>query len=513
MDIIQNIQRLLKYALNQAIIEKEDVIYSQNRLMELFRIKNFNSSSDITLLEVHSEDLEEILKEMLDYAYENNLIEENSVTYRDLFDTKIMGLLIPPPSVIIKKFYDLKKNDCKKATDWYYKFCGDTDYIRRYRLAKDLKWKTATEYGNLDITINLSKPEKDPKSIAKAGNIKEEGYPACSLCKENEGFEGDVQHAARQNLRIIPLKLNEEDWFLQYSPYGYFNEHCIVFDSKHVPMKISRETFVRLLDFIVQFPHYTIGSNADIPIVGGSILSHNHFQGGKYVFPMAKAAVETSFALKAFPHVKAGIVKWPLSVIRLDAKNREELTDACAYILNVWKDYTDESAFIYAATAGGKHNTITPIARMNASCYEMDLVLRNNITSAEHPLGVFHPHAELHHIKKENIGLIEVMGLAVLPGRLKQELAELAEAICKHKDLSVDEKLSKHAFWAADILRRNPSFNYKNADGILKEETGFVFKQVLEDAGVFKRTETGKEAFQRFIDSCGGFHTPPLGSK
>lgn len=501
MDIIQNIQRLLKYALNRGIIKKEDVIYSQNRLMELFHIKSFKSGSDNFSLEVPAGDLEEILKEMLDYAYENNLIEENSVSYRDLFDTKIMGLLLPQPSVVIKQFNDLKKEDSKKATDWYYKFCGDTDYIRCYRIAKDLKWKTSTEYGELDITINLSKPEKDPKSIAKARNMKEEGYPACSLCKENEGFEGDLQHAARQNLRIIPLKLNGEDWFLQYSPYGYFNEHCIVFDAKHVPMKISRETFVRLLDFITEFPHYTIGSNADIPIVGGSILSHNHFQGGKYVFPMAKAAVETSFSLKEFPQVKAGIVKWPLSVIRLDSKSREELTEACAYILNVWKGYTDESAFIFASTGGEEHNTITPIARMKGTYYEMDLVLRNNITTEEHPLGVFHPHAELHHIKKENIGLIEVMGLAVLPGRLKQELTGLAEAMCKGQDLSADEKLSKHAVWAADILNRNPSFNCKNAEKILKEETGIVFKHVLEDAGVFKRRKEGKEAFKRFIDS------------
>ena len=514
MTIFENIKRLTGYALENNLIEKEDVIYTQNRLLELFKLDGFEESestqSELKLADNFS--LEKTLAEMLDYASEKKIFDDTGNVSRDLFDTKIMGLLLPPPSVIIKKFNQLySEKGAKAATDWYYKFSGDTDYIRRYRVCKDLKWKTVTEYGELDITINLSKPEKDPKAIAAARTMKQSGYPACLLCKENEGYAGRLNHAARQNHRIIPLKLAGEDWYLQYSPYVYYNEHCIVFDAKHEPMKISRETFVRLLDFIKLFPHYTLGSNADIPIVGGSILTHNHFQGGNYCFPMEKAPVEKKFTIKGFDEVEAGIVKWPMSVIRLDSPNPDQLTAAADHILQKWRAYSDPAAFIFAETkneASGElelHNTITPIARRHGDIFELDLVLRNNITSKEHPLGVFHPHANLHHIKKENIGLIEVMGLAVLPSRLKGELTELKtlmlEAHSKNDMnlLTANETLSKHADWAKEILKEHKDFSEANAEEILKEETGKVFGKVLEDAGVYKRTEEGRAAFERFI--------------
>jgi UDPglucose--hexose-1-phosphate uridylyltransferase len=396
----------------------------------------------------------------------------------------------------------MNKEGAKAATSWYYKFSSDTDYIRRYRVCKDLKWKTPTEYGNLDITINLSKPEKDPKAIAAARNTKQSSYPACLLCRENEGYAGRMNHAARQNHRIIPLTLAGEQWYMQYSPYVYYNEHCIVFDAKHEPMKIERKTFERLIDFVKLFPHYTLGSNADIPIVGGSILTHNHFQGGNYEFPMARAEVEKSFELAKFPNVKAGIVKWPMSVIRLDSEDADELIDAADFILQAWRGYTDEAAFIFAETDGEIHNTITPIARRRGDKFELDLVLRNNITTEEHPLGVYNPHAELHHIKKENIGLIEVMGLAVLPSRLKKELADLGEAMCNGEDLRTNETLAKHADWAAELKAKYSSFSEKSEEAvieILKLETGIVFSKVLEHAGVFKCSEEGLKAFERFI--------------
>lgn len=499
MTIFENINRLVAYALNNSLITSDDIIYTQNKLLELFRLDGFDTPEQSALPDnVKTEDLEAILKEMLDYAAEQKIFEDSGIVSRDLFDTKIMGQLVPPPSDVREIFNTLKTDvGPKEATDWYYKFSCDTDYIRRYRVCKDLKWKTATEYGNLDITINLSKPEKDPKAIAAARNMKQSGYPACLLCKENEGYAGRMNHAARQNHRIIPLKLNGEDWFMQYSPYVYYNEHCIVFDAKHEPMKICRETFIRLLDFIKEFPHYTLGSNADIPIVGGSILTHNHFQGGCYEFPMAQAEIETEFKLKNFPEVKAGIVKWPMSVIRISSKNSEELVEAADYILNKWRSYTDEKAFIFAETDGEIHNTITPIARMRGNLFELDLVLRNNITTQEHPLGVYHPHANLHHIKKENIGLIEVMGLAVLPSRLKNELTDLEKAVADGKDLRSDEVLSKHADWIDEIKPK-----YKKLDSAaLQAETGLVFSKVLEDAGVYKRTEEGRRNFQRFTDS------------
>lgn len=501
MTIYQNINRLVSYALKNSLITKEDIIYTQNRLLELFRLDGFETPGFDELPEVKTEDLENILSELLDYAAKNGIFEDTGIVSRDLFDTKIMGQLVPPPSDVIDIFHTLyNEESAKAATDWYYKFSCDTDYIRRYRVCKDLKWKTSTEYGDLDITINLSKPEKDPKAIAAARNAKQSGYPACLLCKENEGYAGRMNHAARQNHRIIPLELNGEKWYLQYSPYVYYNEHCIVFDANHVPMKIDRNTFARLLDFVTQFPHYTLGSNADLPIVGGSILTHNHFQGGNYEFPMAKAPVESEFKLKKFPGVKAGIVKWPMSVIRLDCKNAETLVEAADHILTAWRAYTDKDAFIFAQTDGEIHNTITPIARRRGDLFELDLVLRNNITTEEHPLGVFHPHAELHHIKKENIGLIEVMGLAVLPSRLKKELADLADAMLNGLDLTKDEVLSKHEPWAKEVLSRHPDFNKSNAEEILRQETGLVFSKVLEDAGVYKRTKEGKDAFLRFID-------------
>ena len=503
MTILENINRLTSYALLNSLITKQDVIYTKNRLLELFALDGFESDEQAAALpEVQTGDLEQILKEMLDYATENKIFDDQGIVSRDLFDTKIMGLLVPPPSDVIDIFNTIyEEKGAEAATDWYYKFSGDTDYIRRYRVSKDLKWKTPTGYGDIDITINLSKPEKDPKAIAAARNAKQSGYPACLLCKQNEGYAGRLNHAARQNHRIIPLTLAGEDWNLQYSPYVYYNEHCIVFDSRHIPMKIERQTFARLLDFVTQFPHYILGSNADIPIVGGSILTHNHFQGGRYEFPMAKAPVEKSFKLKKFPKIKAGIVKWPMSVIRITGKSADELIDCATYILDAWRGYTDKDAFIFAQTDGEIHNTITPIARRRGKDFELDLVLRNNITTEEHPMGVYHPHANLHHIKKENIGLIEVMGLAVLPSRLKKELSDLAIAMCNKEDLRKNEELVKHADWAEDILKRYPNFNNGNADEILKKEVGIVFSKVLEDAGVYKRTAEGQAAFNKFIET------------
>ena len=497
MTIFENINRLVAYGLKTSLITSDDVIYTQNKYLELFRLDGFENPEQAALPQnVEIGDLEDILNQLLSYAGEHQIFEDSGIVSRDLFDTKIMGLMVPPPSDVREIFNTLKTDvSAKAATDWYYKFSCDTNYIRRYRVCKDLKWKTPTEYGDLDITINLSKPEKDPKAIAAARNLKQSGYPACLLCKENEGYAGRMNHAARQNHRIIPLKLNGEDWYLQYSPYVYYNEHCIVFDSKHEPMKINRETFIRLIDFVKQFPHYTLGSNADIPIVGGSILTHNHFQGGCYEFPLMRAETEDSFKLKDFPSVKCAILKWPMSVIRISSKNSEELINAADHILQAWRNYTDEKAFIFAQTNGEIHNTITPIARMNGNLYELNLVLRNNITTDEHPLGVYHPHANLHHIKKENIGLIEVMGLAILPSRLKNELAALEKAVAEGQDLRKDENLAKHADWIDEIKPKYPKLDAT----ALQKETGIVFSKVLEDAGVYKRTAEGKQNFLKFI--------------
>ena len=494
--ICERIRQLVKYGLKEGLLEKEDEIYTINRLLELFGLDEMEEGDETGGME-----LEEILADMLDYAVQKGLMEDNSITCRDLFDTKIMGLLLPRPSEVIRRFWKLYEEESPKAaTDFYYKFSQDTDYIRRYRICRDQKWVTPTEYGDIDITINLSKPEKDPKAIAAARLAKQGGYPKCLLCMENEGYAGRINHPARQNHRIIPIEINGSKWGFQYSPYVYYNEHCIVFNSEHIPMKIEHATFCKLFDFVKQFPHYMVGSNADLPIVGGSILSHDHFQGGNYEFPMARALVERTFEVKGFEDVKAGIVKWPMSVIRLSGPDTERIIALADWILDTWREYSDEEAFIYAYTEGEPHNTITPIARKRGENYEIDLVLRNNIITPEHPLGVYHPHAGLHHIKKENIGLIEVMGLAVLPARLKEEMEQLAEALLENKDIRTIEELEKHADWVEEFLP-NHILTKENVMDILHEEIGKVFSQVLEDAGVYKRTQEGQKAFDRFIQT------------
>ncbi|MCM1414690.1 MAG: UDP-glucose--hexose-1-phosphate uridylyltransferase [bacterium] len=495
--IQKNIRQLVQYGLLTGLIEKEDEIYTTNRLLELFQIDDLEEND--TSVTMKQEDLETVLGEMLDHAYEKGLMTENGVVYRDLFDTKIMGLLTPRPSEVIRVFREKYARDPKEATDYFYKLSQDTDYIRRYRIEKDQKWVSATPYGDLDITINLSKPEKDPKAIAAAKNAKQGGYPKCLLCRENEGYAGRINHPARQNHRIIPVTINGSAWGFQYSPYVYYNEHCIVFNSQHIPMKIEHDTFCKLFDFVKQFPHYFVGSNADLPIVGGSILSHDHFQGGHYEFAMAKAPVERAFTVKGFEDVKAGVVKWPMSVIRISHEDSDRLVALADVILAKWRGYTDEAAFIFAETDGEPHNTITPIARKRGNLFELDLVLRNNITTEEHPLGVYHPHAKLHHIKKENIGLIEVMGLAVLPARLKGEMEQLAEAILSGADVRKDEALAKHADWVEEFLPKYQDVNRDNVMEILHKEIGSVFMEVLEDAGVYKRDAAGQAAFDRFL--------------
>ena len=491
------ILRLVSYGINTGLIEKEDIIYTQNRLLSLFHMDEPDDSC--TCLTADNEDtLEEILSGLLDYAYEKGIIPENTVTYRDLFDVKLMASLVKRPSEVIREFWQNYSFSPKLATDSYYKFSCDTDYIRRYRVCRDMKWVTKTEYGDIDITINLSKPEKDPKAIAAAKLAKQSGYPKCQLCRENEGYAGRTNHPARENHRIIPITINGGQWGFQYSPYVYYNEHCIVFNGQHVPMKVERATFVKLFDFIKLFPHYFIGSNADLPIVGGSILSHDHFQGGNYEFAMAKAPVEREFTVKGYEDVQAGIVKWPLSVIRLRCADEKRIIDLADYILKAWRGYTDEEAYIFAETDGEPHNTITPIARKRGDMYELDLALRNNITTTECPLGLYHPHNELHHIKKENIGLIEVMGLAVLPSRLKEEMEILSDYIVNGKDIRSNEKIEKHADWVDAFRPKYPVINAENVDAVLKEEIGIVFKKVLEDAGVFKRDAKGQAAFDRF---------------
>ncbi|MDE7334491.1 MAG: UDP-glucose--hexose-1-phosphate uridylyltransferase [Lachnospiraceae bacterium] len=504
--IQEAIRKLVVYGSKTGLVPKEDEIYTVNRLLELFELDELEELDEETLAEIENtpvESLEEILKVMMDYAYEKGILKENSVVYRDLFDTKIMSLLTPRPSEVIRTFQEYYRQDPLKATDYYYKLSCDSDYIRRYRIKKDIKWVAPTEYGELDITINLSKPEKDPKAIAAARSAKQSGYPKCLLCRENEGYAGRVNHPARQNHRIIPVTIQGDGWGFQYSPYVYYNEHCIVFNGKHVPMKIDKGTFCKLFDFVKQFPHYFVGSNADLPIVGGSILSHDHFQGGHYEFAMAKASVEKSFTVKGFEDVKAGIVKWPMSVIRLEAEDTRRIIELADMILQKWRGYTDEEAFIFAETEGEPHNTITPIARKRGECFELDLVLRNNITTSEHPLGVYHPHAKLHHIKKENIGLIEVMGLAVLPARLKDEMEKLKKAILEGKNLREDEILEKHADWVDEFRDKYDIIDASNIDNIVQKEIGIVFMQVLTDAGVFKRTLEGQRAFDRFIAILG----------
>ena len=497
----QDIKKLTAYGLQTGLIEKEDKIYTINRLLELFELDELENEDEEVSME--TEELEETLGRMMDYAVEKGIMKEDGIVYRDLFDTKIMSMLVSRPSEVIRRFWDFYGESPEKATDFYYKFSQDTDYIRRYRISKDQKWTADTKYGELDITINLSKPEKDPKAIAAAKNAKQGGYPKCLLCVENEGYAGRVNHPARQNHRVIPVEINGSKWGFQYSPYVYYNEHCIVFNSEHIPMKIEHDTFCKLFDFVKQFPHYFVGSNADLPIVGGSILSHDHFQGGHYEFAMAKAEVEKAFTVKGFEDVEAGIVKWPMSVIRIASEDSGRLVALADKILEKWRGYTDEDAFIYAYTDGDPHNTITPIARKRKDKYELDLVLRNNITTEEHPLGVYHPHAKLHHIKKENIGLIEVMGLAVLPARLKGEMDKLADAILAGKDIRKDEMLEKHADWVDEFLPKYEPESRADKDEIMRmlhKEVGYVFMQVLEDSGVYKRTEEGRAAFERFLN-------------
>ncbi len=489
------IKALVSYAAKNGMIEESDKVYCTNLINAMLKKDAFDTECDEAQGEIN-----EILDKICDYAAENGIIED-SITYRDLFDTAVMGVLTPRPSEVIREFNALYGESPEKATDYYYKLSGDTNYIRRDRIAKILKWQQTGEYGTIDITVNLSKPEKDPKAIAAAKNAPQSGYPKCMLCRENEGYAGRVDFPARQNHRIIPITIDNSPWFMQYSPYVYYNEHCIVFNSKHTPMKIDKAAFSKLLEFTGIFPHYFIGSNADLPIVGGSILSHEHFQGGRYEFAMERAPIETKVSFKGYEDIDAGLVKWPMSTIRLQSDSPERIADLADKILTAWRGYTDEDAFIFAETEGTPHNTITPIARRRGSKYELDLVLRNNITTEEHPLGVYHPHAELHHIKKENIGLIEVMGLAVLPPRLKPELEALADAIVNGKDLRANELTASHADWAEQIIAENGNINEENVMGILEAEVGKVFATVLEHAGVYKRTEEGKAAFLRFVES------------
>ena len=481
---------LVEYGLKTGLIQDCDRTYIVNQLLMTMGLDSYEEEAAPAM------ELEDILAGLLSDAVSRGVIEDN-ITAKDLFDTRLMGVLTPLPREVRAMFAALYAEDPQKATDWYYTLSQDTDYIRRYRIKKDLRWKTATEYGDLDITINLSKPEKDPKAIAAAKAAPQSGYPKCQLCPENEGYAGRMNHPARENHRIVPITVAGANWYLQYSPYVYYNEHCIVFNAKHTPMVIDKSAFSKLLDFVTLFPHYFVGSNADLPIVGGSILSHEHFQGGHYSFPMELSPVEREIRFAGFEDIKAGIVKWPMSVIRLDGADKARLADLADKILRAWRGYTDEDAFIFAETDGVPHSTITPIARRRGSDYELDLVLRNNITTKEHPLGVYHPHAELHHIKKENIGLIEVMGLAVLPARLKGELQGLEEAILAGKPLTGD--LEKHAPWVEELKTRH-TFTPENTTAILREEVGKVFAKVLEHAGVYGRNEAGQAAFLKFID-------------
>lgn len=493
MNIFDAIEELLSYG-EEVLFEKEDRIYCQNLILDVLGLDAMEQGKAEGKAE-----LCEILKVILDYACEKGIIED-SITYRDLFDTKLMNCMMPRPSEVIRKFKALYAESPEKATDYYYTLSRASDYIRTYRVRNDMKWLAETPYGAMDITINLSKPEKDPKAIAAAARMKAASYPKCMLCKENEGYAGRVNHPARENHRIIPLTVDGGEWFIQYSPYVYYNEHCIVFNGEHTPMKIDRSAFRKLFDIVKYLPHYFVGSNADLPIVGGSILSHEHFQGGHYEFAMAKAPVEDKIGFAGYEDVNAGIVKWPMTVIRLSGKNTDRIVDLADKILTCWRGYTDEEAFIFAETDGTPHNTITPIARKRGELYELDLVLRNNITTEQYPDGVYHPHPEHHHIKKENIGLIEVMGLAVLPARLKSEMELLAKAIVENADIRADETLSKHADWV-DMLKSKYDINAENVDGILKKEIGIVYSEILEQCGVFSRDEKGRAQLKKFTES------------
>lgn len=493
--IYNNIKKLVEYGIQTGLTPESERIYTTNLLLDVMQEENYEDS----FIDRETIKLEEVLNRLLDEAVSRGIIED-SIVYRDLFDTKLMNCLLPRPSQVQQIFWNNYAVSPQAATDFYYKFSQDSDYIRRYRVQKDIRWKAETPYGEMDITINLSKPEKDPKAIAAAKTAKTGSYPKCQLCMENEGYAGRINHPARETHRIIPVTINDSTWGFQYSPYVYYNEHCIVFNREHTPMKIERATFVKLFDFIKQFPHYFIGSNADLPIVGGSILSHDHFQGGHYTFAMAKAPIEKEIRIPGYEDVEVGIVKWPLSVLRIRCRDSNRLVTLADHILKCWQGYTDESAYIFAETDGEPHNTITPIARKVGDLYELDLTLRNNITTKEHPLGVFHPHAQYHNIKKENIGLIEVMGLAVLPSRLKEELEILADYIVNDKDILSNEVIRKHAEWATSFLSKYPSITPDNVMDILKKEVGIVFTHVLEDAGVFKCTAKGRDDFMRFVE-------------
>ncbi len=491
------VSKLADYAEHAGLIDASERVWAVNTILDVLKLDSFMEPQ--RTWDPDAVELAPVLEELLDDAHARGVLKENSVVYRDLFDTELMGRLTPWPSLVKTLFRQLYENQGPEAaTDWYYKFSQDTNYIRRDRIARDVQWKAPTEYGDLDITINLSKPEKDPKAIAAARDLPASDYPRCLLCLENEGYAGRVNHPARQNHRVVPITINGSPWFLQYSPYVYYNEHCICFNQVHTPMKIDRACFGKLLDFVGQFPHYFVGSNADLPIVGGSILAHDHFQGGRYTFAMEKAPVETPFTFPGYEDVEAGIVKWPMSVVRISSKDPDRLIDLADKILGKWRAYTDEAAVIFAETDGVPHNTITPIARRRGEQFELDLVLRNNLTTEQYPLGLYHPHDELHHIKKENIGLIEVMGLAVLPARLKEELAAVADCLVAGRDLRADEKTAKHADWA-EAFAPNYTFTAENALEIVRKETGLVFAKVLEHAGVYKRTAEGKEAFLRFL--------------
>ncbi len=490
----ENIKKLVEYGVQAGLVPECERIYTTNLLLDMFREDSYEDAE----IDAENIELEDILKNLLDEAVSRGLIED-SIVYRDLFDTRLMNCLMPRPAQVQKCFWEKYEKSPEEATEYFYKLSQDSDYIRRYRVKKDMKWKVDSPYGEIDITVNLSKPEKDPKAIAAAKNAKASSYPKCLLCMENEGYAGRVNHPARENHRIIPITVNDSKWGFQYSPYVYYNEHCIVFNGQHTPMKIERAAFIKLFDFVKLFPHYFLGSNADLPIVGGSILSHDHFQGGHYTFAMAKAPIEREVTIPGYEDVEAGIVKWPLSVLRIRSKDEKRLIELADHVLGKWRGYTDEAAFIFAETDGEPHNTITPIARKVGEVFELDLTLRNNITTEEHPLGVYHPHAERHHIKKENIGLIEVMGLAVLPSRLKEEIELLAEYITEGKDIRSNEKIEKHADWAEAFLAGYDSVTKENVTDILKKEIGNVFVKVLEDAGVYKCTEEGREAFMRFV--------------
>ena len=501
MELVKDIYKLTECGVRKHLIEEEDRIYIINQYLEMFALDEFVLTEEEKKA-IHASEIQlsDVLDRLTNVAYDRGILAIEGITQRDLFDTKLMGIMVARPSEIIRQFHDYYSNSPEKATDWFYEFSQDTNYIRRDRIKKDRKWKIESEYGDIDITINLSKPEKDPKAIAATRNAAGSSYPACQLCIENEGYAGRMNHPARQNHRIIPIEIQGNKWGFQYSPYVYYNEHCIVFNGEHLPMKIDENTFAKLFDFVKLFPHYFVGSNADLPIVGGSILSHDHFQGGHYTFAMENAPIEKMYTIRGFEDVETGIVKWPLSVVRLRSKDESRLVKVASHILAVWRGYTDEKAFIFAETDGEPHNTITPIARKKGDIFELDLALRNNITTEEHPLGVYHPHAQWHNIKKENIGLIEVMGLAVLPARLEVELELLGDYLVKGKDISGNELIAKHAEWVNSFRNNYQEITEENVTDILEKEVGRVFTHVLEDAGVYKCTKEGREAFERFID-------------